>query len=71
MTLLKGAMEDVNSSLKFNEDNSYAYRNRALIYLALGKKEKACSDIQTAMDKNFIKFYGNSILDLWRENCLQ
>ncbi len=66
---LKGAMEDVNLSIALMPGNSYAYRNRAMIYISMGKKDKACVDIKTAIEKGFTEAYGNSIMDLMNENC--
>ncbi|MDB4835465.1 tetratricopeptide repeat protein [Cyclobacteriaceae bacterium] len=65
----KGALKDVNTSLKIYELNPYAYRNRALIYIESGKKEKACEDIQRSLDLDFTKSYGNEVLELQAKNC--
>ena len=64
-----GAMEDVSASLKGYPENSYAYRNRALIYLRMNKKNKACADLETAVEKGFTEEYGNEVEKLLKEHC--
>lgn len=65
----KGALADVNKSLKLYPDNSYAFRNRALIYIAQDKLDKACEDITTALDLQYTKNYGNDVLELQKKHC--
>jgi tetratricopeptide (TPR) repeat protein len=66
---LKDALADINISIRLYPGNSYAFRTRALIYLALKKKSEACSDISEALDLGFAKMYGNEVDDLKAKNC--
>jgi len=66
---LKGAMKSVNASLKTFPGNSYAYRNRALVYLAMSENEKACEDLYSAVKYGFTEQYGREVKDLIEENC--
>ncbi len=62
-------LKDVNYSISLYQDNSFAYKNRALIYLALNKSELACNDIQKAIALKFEESYGNEILNLKEKYC--
>jgi regulator of sirC expression with transglutaminase-like and TPR domain len=62
-------MEDVNKSLKLFPENSYAYRNRALIYLNLKDAKKACLDIETAFKLGYREKYGPDLDLIQSENC--
>jgi len=66
---LKEAMDDVNQSLKLYPSNSYALRNRALIYLAMKQKDKACEDLREALKQGFTLMYGNEVKELMKANC--
>ncbi len=66
---LKGAMSDVEKSIKIYPSNSYAYKNRALIYFAQGKNDKACADLQLAIEKGFTAQYGPEVEELLRKKC--
>ncbi len=65
----KGAMEDINASIKLDNRNSYAYKNRALVYLAEGKIDKACEDLSMARSLGFAEKYGNEVNQLIDKNC--
>lgn len=64
------ALKDVNASLEKFSSNAYAYKNRALIYLAMGDDLKACEDLYKAKAYNFTQVYGNEVLDLIRDHCV-
>lgn len=66
---LAGALKDVNQSLKLYPGNSYAYRNRALIYLAQKKKDLACADLEKAVAQGFTQTYGHEVEDLQKKHC--
>lgn len=66
---LKGAHKDIDKSIKLYPGNSYAYRIKALIYLEEGKLEKACENIQIALNKGFTSLYGDEVINLQNENC--
>lgn len=62
------ALKDINHSLQLDASNSYAYKNRALVYFKLQNQE-ACNDLQTALDKGFTEMYGDEVLKLQQEHC--
>jgi len=66
---LQEAMNDINQSLKLYPTNSYALRNRALVYLAMKQKDKACEDLREAMKQGFTLMYGNEVRELMKANC--
>lgn len=66
---LKEAMIDINASFVHYPENSYAFRNRGLLYLKMKKKDLACQDFQTAEKFGFSKTYGNEVLKLLSEHC--
>lgn len=65
----KEALKDINKSLILFPENSYAFRNRALIYIKLNQFEKACIDIETAIKLGFKEKYGSELDILKIENC--
>jgi tetratricopeptide (TPR) repeat protein len=66
---LEGAMADINKSLSIYKENSYAYKNRALVYLAQKNKDKACSDLRTALEYGFEHMYGEEVSELIKQHC--
>lgn len=62
------ALKDINHSLQQDASNSYAYKNRALVYFKL-HNSNACNDLQTALDKGFTEMYGDEVLKLQQEYC--
>jgi len=65
----KGALEDIDLSISLLPNNSYAFRNRALVHLAQNEKELACADMQKALDLGFAQSYGDEISKLQADNC--
>jgi tetratricopeptide (TPR) repeat protein len=65
----KEALTDVNKSLKLDEANSYAYKNRALIYLEMKDTGKACEDLNKALELGFTEQYGNEVKELKIKHC--
>ncbi len=63
------ALNDINYAIKLFPDNSYAYKNRALVYIKIGEKSKACKDLQKAINKGFTEKYGNEVLSLIETYC--
>ncbi len=63
------ALFNIRTSLKLNPINSYAYKNLALIHIALLDQESACDAIDKAIELGFVNNYGNEILILKEENC--
>ncbi|TAE04584.1 MAG: hypothetical protein EAZ95_20535, partial [Bacteroidetes bacterium] len=56
---LKEAEQDINTSLKYYPENSYAFRNRGLLHLKMGKKDLACADFKQAEAYGYSKSYGD------------
>ena len=65
----KGARQDVERSIRMNDQNSYAYRNLALIELREERKDAACTALERALSLGFTKTYGNEAIELRRTNC--
>ncbi|NUY81275.1 tetratricopeptide repeat protein [Flavobacterium sp. MAH-1] len=66
---LNGAMSDVNQSISLSADNSYAFRNRALIYNEQNNVEAACQDVKKALELGFTKSYGDELENLKKLIC--
>lgn len=66
---LKGAMQDVNHSLELYPSNSFAYKNRALIFIALKQMNFACEDLQKAISLGFTSMYGDEVQKLLEKYC--
>jgi regulator of sirC expression with transglutaminase-like and TPR domain len=45
MNDLKNALKDIQRSIALDPSDSYAYRNRALVYLAMKQTDKACEPL--------------------------
>lgn len=66
---LDQALEDINRSIDRNPSNSYAYKNRALIYIAKGKPTDACNDLRAALDMGYTTKFGTEVEELYVEHC--
>ncbi len=66
---LQSALTDIDSSISLSPSNSYAFRNRALVHIAQGKKDLACADIEKALKLGFTESYGEEVQKLKSENC--
>lgn len=64
-----GALDDINKSIAFYPTNAYAYKNRALVYIALEKNEQACADLLKAKELQFEKQFGPEVNELLKKNC--
>lgn len=64
------ALKDIDTSIQLLNNNAFAYKNRALVYIAHGEIEKACTDLQKAVQLNFTKYYGSEVEDLMAQHCL-
>lgn len=68
---LKGAMSDIETSIKLYPLNSWAYRNKGLIYIAMGKNDKACDEFMTALETGFTEMYGDEVMKLYKNYCVK
>lgn len=65
------AIRHVEQSLELSPDNPCALKNRALIYLAQGRKELACDDLKKSIELGFTEMYGNEAERLLERHCGQ
>jgi tetratricopeptide (TPR) repeat protein len=63
------ALENINSSIDKYPNNSYAYRNRALVYVALDLRKEVCKDLEIAVYYNFKDRYGDEVEKLIEKYC--
>jgi tetratricopeptide (TPR) repeat protein len=63
------AILDIEQSLKLSPKNSYAYKNRALVYSKKGDKTLMCQDLEKAESLGFTEKYGNEVVELMKGNC--
>jgi tetratricopeptide (TPR) repeat protein len=66
---LKGGLSDFEKSILHYPANSYAFKNRALIYFAMKEFTKSCADLHTAIKLGFTEMYGKEVMNLIEENC--
>ena len=66
-----GAMDDIQESIRLNPDNSFVYKNRALIYIGLDSLSVACQDLEKANILGFSDEYGPEVNDLITKFCNQ
>lgn len=66
---LETAEADIDKSLEMYPQNSYAHKNKALIYLAKKDISKACASLQKALNYGYNKMYGDEVDKLMEEYC--
>ena len=59
----------IENSINLYPINSFAYRNLALVHIALKNKELACENILKSIELGFVSSYGTEILELQKINC--
>lgn len=62
-------IELIQSSLRLNAGNSYAYRNLGVIALDQGNYPKSCEHLEKAKKLNFFSSYGSEVNDLLQKYC--
>tara|TARA_Y100000815_G_scaffold264596_1_gene280425 strand:+ start:8791 stop:9246 length:456 start_codon:yes stop_codon:yes gene_type:complete len=62
------ALGDVNMSIERAPNNSISYKTRALIFKAMGSKEKACADKEKAIELKLLEQYPKYETDIWELN---
>ena len=67
---VKQALIDINKSITLFPENSYAFKNRALIYIKLKEFNKACNDIEIAFKLGYIEKYGTDLELIKTQNCI-
>ena len=58
----------INKSITIDPSNSYAFKNRAIVYLAIGKKEAAHEDLIHAVNLGYEDYWGNEVNTLLDEH---
>ncbi len=58
-------------SIRLNPDNSFVYKNRALIYISLDSLNLACQDLEKANILGFTENYGKEVNELITKLCSQ
>jgi len=66
---LDSALADINKSLSLLPENSYALKNRALVYIAMNKIDLACKDLKDADKMAFKSMYGDEVGTLMEKYC--
>lgn len=66
---VKGALNDINKSLKMYPENSYAYKIKALIYIEKNELKTACENLEIAKNKKYKQTYGNEVDELITKYC--
>lgn len=65
----KNALKNLDKSVLNYPSNSYVYKNRALVYIALKQPDKACDDLNHAIALGFADQYGTEVDDLLKKYC--
>lgn len=65
----QGALADIQSSIALDSTNSYAYKNRALIYISIDSIPLACQDLNKANELGYSKTYDKEVEDLLSKYC--
>ncbi len=65
----KGALKDFEKSIELAPSNSYVFKNRALVYIAMNKNKEACLDLYRAISLGFSDMYGNEVEKLINAYC--
>lgn len=63
------ALEDIKRSLEIDHQNSYAYKNLALVYLATDRNDEACENLVNAYLYGYHKFWGEEVNELLDKHC--
>ena len=65
----KGALKDIQRSLRINKANSYAYRNLGLTYQAMDRKDDACDAFENAIAYGFTERFGDEVKRIHATYC--
>lgn len=66
---LKGAMTDIDKSIKLYPANAYAYMVKGSIYVEQKKFDKACEQFSIALQKGFTERYGKDVEIMMGKYC--
>lgn len=62
-------MELIQSSIKINPKNAFAYRNIGYLFMIKGNKPKACENLKIAIDMKIEKDWDNKYINELQEYC--
>ncbi|MCB2220923.1 MAG: tetratricopeptide repeat protein [Bacteroidetes bacterium] len=65
----EGALTDIRASLDSDPSNAFAYKNLALVFLAMDSLEQACQNLQLALDHDYTSKYDDEVNQLIEANC--
>jgi regulator of sirC expression with transglutaminase-like and TPR domain len=57
-------MKCINQSIELDPSNTWAYKNRALVYIELGQNDKALNDLHRAKELGYEEDYDNEVNEL-------
>jgi tetratricopeptide (TPR) repeat protein len=63
------ALMDIDSSIKIDPKNSFAYKNKALIHIALDSNDKACMNLSKAIELGYQADSDDEVQRLIQEYC--
>ncbi len=66
---LSKALNLIERSISILDTNPYAFRNRALVLIALNRTKEACEDIDKAIELGYLEMYGDDVRELKDINC--
>ena len=58
------ALELIQQSLDIDSSNSYAYKNKALVFLKIGQPESALANLQKSKLLGYEEDYGNEVNEI-------
>ena len=63
------ALEDFEASIELYPENSFVYKNLALLQIESGELNKACESLDMAIKLKFTKTYGDEVINLQTQYC--
>lgn len=66
---VEGAWKDIRTATLLNPRSSYAFRNKALVLIAMKRYEEACEAIQTSLELGYTTSYGEEVQELKELHC--
>lgn len=65
----KGALTDIEASLKSDPKNAYAYKNLALVFISLDSLNLACENLELSINHGYAVLYDDEVTRLIDEYC--
>lgn len=66
---VENGLIDINTSIELYPQNSYAYKNRALILISQKQSDAACEDLNKAKQLGYKERFGNEVNELINKTC--